>query len=319
MQILSGHVCFSQVETTSFHCWYRQDYSQILNSFICTTWLQPELCSCHPCSSRYLSNPVTQLSHLSTSIFLSSLIYHIITWHCLLYQINNLLNLLPQLPSNQCSVFPVGMSAVSSNLLPFWRSLPALGSNTTLLPRKVSLLHVSSLMGKTKYNTFFPLWRWSIFNYLQSHAAKALTVVMSQGVSLRYFNLATGKSEHIGNWYFGMMKTKQFVLMINFLWLVSILFNSLQFLCVFLIHPLVLTQSVTHYHCAKFQGSSLCTCSITSLLFRRLQIMVVSEMFSNFFPISIFHDTVYSHELRGSPNISAWASEQYLNFLKTII
>lgn len=96
----------------------------------------------------------------------------------------------------------------------FWQSLPALGPNTTLLPRKASLLHVSSLMGKTKYNTFFPFWRWSIFNYLQSHAAKALTVVMSQGVSLRYFNLATGKSEHIGNWYFGM-KTKQFVLMIN--------------------------------------------------------------------------------------------------------
>lgn len=169
----------------------------------------------------------------------------------------------------------------------FWQSLPALGPNTTLLPRKASLLHVSSLMGKTKYNTFFPFWRWSIFNYLQSHAAKALTVVMSQGVSLRYFNLATGKSEHIGNWYFGM-KTKQFVLMINFLWFVSILFNSLQVLYVFLIHPLVLTQSVTHYHCAKLQGSSLCTCSITSLLFRGLQMMVVSEMLSNLFPYPSF-------------------------------
>lgn len=136
VQILLGHVCFSQVKTTSFHCWYRRDFSQILNSFICTTWLQPELCSRHPCSTRYLSNPVTQLSHLSTSIFLSSLIYHIITWHCLLYQINNSLNLLPQLPTNQCSVFPVGMSAVSSNLLPFDNLCPPLAQIQHSCPEK---------------------------------------------------------------------------------------------------------------------------------------------------------------------------------------
>lgn len=122
------------------------------------------------------------------------------------------------------------------------QSLPALGANTTRLPRKASPLHFSSLMDKTNCNTFLPIDRWSNFNQLLSHAVKALTVVMSRGVSGLFYTLAkcfkTLASKHMGNWHFGKMLAKQLVHMIDLSWFGSRLFDSLQlFFYIFLIHP----------------------------------------------------------------------------------
>lgn len=182
------------------------------------------------------------------------------------------------------------------------QSLPALGPNTTCLPRKASLLHFSSLMDKTDCNTFFPLSRWSIFNYLLSHAAKALTVVMSPGVSLlkwdyfstwRLASLNIWETDILGRWKLNNL----------YIWLISFglltyfstsssssMFCQFIHLCWgFALQPFLhdrLTQSVTHFRCAKPQGSPLYTCSTTSLLYNWVltAVMVFSEMSPKLLP-----------------------------------
>lgn len=58
------------------------------------------------------------------------------------------------LTTNQCSVFPVGLSAVSSNLLPFANLCPPLAQIQHGCPEQAARLHFSSLMDKTNSNTF---------------------------------------------------------------------------------------------------------------------------------------------------------------------
>lgn len=108
------------------HCWYRHHLFIPLGYNLSSVSIIPIF----PILLHSLPTPV----HLS--IFLSSLIYHIITWHCQLHQINNSLNLLPHLPLNQCSLFPVGLSAVSSNLLPFANLCPPLAQIQHACPEK---------------------------------------------------------------------------------------------------------------------------------------------------------------------------------------
>lgn len=111
--------------------------------------------------------------------FLRSLTYDVLTWPCQIYQTNIS-------PTPLTQFFPLGLSAVSSNLLPFAPSLPTLGPSTACLP---NMEHFSSLVATTTCDTFFSFRTWSVFKYLQSHAAKALSsyVIMCTTVEPRLF------------------------------------------------------------------------------------------------------------------------------------
>lgn len=89
----------------------------------------------HTLSFQSCCTDSTASVHLS--IFLSSHIYHILTWHCQLYKINKSLNPWPQLPLHTFSPFPVGLSAVSSNLLPFANLCPPLARIQHACPEKL--------------------------------------------------------------------------------------------------------------------------------------------------------------------------------------
>lgn len=103
-----------------------------------------------------------------------SLTYNTVTRPCWIYQINIA-------PKPLTQIFPLGLSAVSSNLLPFAHLCPPLAQ----IQHPCQTWNTfPSLAAATTCDRSFSFYRWSIFKNLPSRAAKALTVVMSSGVQM---------------------------------------------------------------------------------------------------------------------------------------
>lgn len=114
----------------------------------------------------FRSHRTASAASVHLSIFPSSLINHILTWLCQLHQVNNLLDLWPQLLWKPVLSVSCGIISCFLKSAAICQSLPTLGPNTRRLPRKASLPHFPSS------SSFFPISTWRNVNRCLPHAAK---------------------------------------------------------------------------------------------------------------------------------------------------